>query len=191
MPIEEITPVSSVAPVTNVYSQAAADKSLEIFLANKKAIEDAQADKDAKIHVAEAAQAAKDLKIEAAEDAHTAKDVRIEAEKDYQAAKDARIEAEEDYQTAKDARIEEAKADTLMDLQRAERSARSGTGDISHKLNSQVEADQAIASYQANRADDELAESAKTTEAGRLTEAAIEADSNRIRGASPHINLMD
>ena len=212
MAIEQIPPVNIVDVPTQVYSQAVADESLATFLADEKAVKVAQAAEDAKVAAAKVAQTAKDNKADEAKAFQQAKETREKA----QAAKNARMDAAEAYQETKDAgkaaqkakyakmdaaTLEEnkaimektlaAKTDQKEASRRAAKSAASNTADVSAQVNSKAEADQAIESYQENRAAQEVAQESKSVEAARLAEAGITADAQSRAVATTHIDIRD
>jgi hypothetical protein len=212
MPIEQIAPTGSVDATTDLYSKAAADKSLEIFLANKKANEVAQAAKDAKVETAKVAQTAKDNRADEAEAFQEAKETRANA----QAEKYAKADAAEAFLESKDTRkaaekaelnksdaaklqtnkeiMEKtlaAKTDQAVVSRRAAKSAASGKANVAEDANSKVEKEQAIEAYQDNRAAQEVAQSDKAIETARLVDAGIIADSRSAAISASHIDLRD
>jgi hypothetical protein len=138
MPVEPITmidPIATIAPITTIRdtSQEAANKALEEYLSEKKAIADVQADKTAKVQVAKEAQEAKDHK-------------KIENEK-FQEAKTLKADQAEKYQIQKKNNKQELEAkNTIMDAVT--------NADASHfhaaEVNSKAAQEKAIATIEQN-----------------------------------------
>lgn len=188
MPIEQIAPAGSVDATTNVYSKAVADKSLETFLANKKAIEVAQAAKDAKIEAAKLAQTAKENRADEAEAFQEAKETRetVLTEK-YAKSDAAKLQANKENMEE----VLAAKTDQTVVSRRAARTAASRAAYASANVNSKAEADHAIEAYQENRAAQEVAQSDKVIETARLVDAGIITDSRSAAITTSHVDLRD